>query len=114
MFKKLLSDKLNAISFWSSLFFFALSLIIVLINFTRFPPFLPLYNKLPWGYARLGHSYEIAIPIGIPIVFTILNIILSQYIYEKSPLLVRFIFLIILLSSLFTCIFVLKLILNIL
>src|SRR5579872_4419623 len=108
-FKTLLQDRIIQVSFWGSMLFFVVSCLVVAITYTHLPPFLPLYNKLAWGYARLGHTYEILIPIGIPLLLCIVNIFLGKYLYEKVPLLARFLFLITFLIALFTCIFIVKL-----
>lgn len=113
-FKKIFEDKIIYISFWVSVAFFVLSFIIVGLAYTHFPPFLPIYNKLAWGYARLGHTYEIFIPIGLPILLSVINLFLAKYTYEKLPLLSRFLLLVTLLIALFTLIFIIKLTLIIL
>lgn len=112
--KKLLHDKINLFSFWGSIAFFLASILVAGISYTHLPPYLPLYNKLAWGYARLGHTYEIAIPIVLPILLSIVNLFIAKYLYDKVPLLARFLALITLLIALFTFIFILKLTLIIL
>lgn len=114
MFKTILSDKINSVSLWGSSFFFLITILVVIISYSHLPPFLPLYNKLPWGYARLGNNYEILIPIITMIIIGAVNIFLGQNIYKRNPLLSRFLFLVVFLSSLFTCIFIVKLTLTIL
>lgn len=113
-FKELLKDKINLVSFWASVVFFLATCIIALIAYPHLPPYIPLYNKLAWGYARLGHTYEIVIPITLTLLLSISNILLARYLYEKYTLLARFLFLITCLISLFSCIFILKLTLIIL
>lgn len=113
-FKELLKDKIILTSFWGSILFFVIIFLVVALSYTHLPPYLPLYNKLAWGYARLGHTYEIAVPIIIPLILCTINVLLAKKVYEKFPLLARFLFLTALLISLFTCIFIVKLILIIL
>jgi hypothetical protein len=113
-FKRLLQDKIILVSFWGSIACFVMAAIVVALAYPHLPPFLPLYNKLAWGYDRLGHTYEIVIPYLIPLLFVVINTFLARTIYEKIPLLARFLFLINLLLSLFTCIFIIKLTLIIL
>lgn len=112
--KGLLVDKIISISLWVSISFYIISLGIIALTYSHLPPFLPIYNKLAWGYARLGHTYEIIIPVGIPILLSFLNIMIAKFIYAKMPLLARFLFLVTLLISLFTFIFIIKLTLIIL
>lgn len=79
--------------------------------FYRFlPPFIPLYNRLSWGYARLGNTYEIFIPLGIAAGFVVFNLWYSRKVQATSILIARFLFLANLLLSIFTAIFLLKLI----
>lgn len=113
-FKELFADNINLVSFWASVFFFAVVLIVVALTYSHLPPFLPIYNKLAWGYARLGHTYEIFVPVVIPFILCAANIFLAKKVYSKFPLLARFLFLTTLLLSLFTCIFIIKLTLIIL
>lgn len=113
-FKTLFADKIFFISFWTSVAFYGIAILIVAFAYPHFPPFLPIYNKLAWGYARLGRTYEILIPLTIPLLFSGINIFLAKYLYEKIPLLARFLFLVTLLTALFTFIFILKLTLIIL
>lgn len=113
-FKTLFSDRICLLCFWASVTLYVLALIIIIIAYRNFPPYLPLYNKLAWGYARLGHTYEIIIPVGIPLAFSLLNTFLAKYVYAKTPLLARFLFLVSLLTALFAFIFILKLTLIIL
>lgn len=113
-FKVLFADKIVFFSFWTSILFFILTLGIVALSYTDLPPFLPIYNKLAWGYARLGNTYEILLPILLPIFFTVCNLFAARYLYEKAPLLTRFLLLSTLLIALFTFIFILKLVLIIL
>lgn len=113
-FKQLFTDKIILYSFWLSIILFFIALVIVALTYAHLPPFLPIFNKLAWGYARLGNTYEIGIPLGIPIGLSILNIFLAKFFYSKTPLLSRFLFLVTLLLALFTCIFIIKLTLIIL
>ena len=113
-FKILFADKICLVSFWVSITLYVLALLIILIAYRNFPPFLPIYNKLAWGYSRLGNTYEIAIPVGIPLGFSLLNTFLAKYMYARTPLLARFLFLVSFLIALFAFIFILKLTLIIL
>lgn len=112
--KTLLKDNVLAISFWGSIALFLLTILVVAFSYHNLPPYLPLYNKLAWGYARLGQTYQIFIPIAIPLVFCIINFFLAKKIYPTAPLLARFLGLVSLLVALFTCIFIVKLTLIIL
>lgn len=97
-------------SFFASVLLLVTSIMYVLLQFYALPPFLPLYNKMPWGYGRLGGKAEIFIPIVLVTAFFIGNILSSSYIYPKIPLLARLIGFITFFLSLFSCIFVIKII----
>lgn len=71
----------------------------------RLPPFIPLYNQLPWGFDRLSDKIGIFIPVVMAFGFSFLNILISAFIYEKMPLIARIVqassFLIALLTLIF-------------
>lgn len=71
----------------------------------RLPPYIPLYNQLPWGFDRLSDKIGIFIPVAIAYGFSFINILISAFIYEKMPLIARIVhttsFLIILLTLIF-------------
>lgn len=86
LFKYFNTDKIVK---WSTLI--ALTLIffeIIYITFSYFslPPFIPIFNQLPWGEERLGTTVEIFFPVVITIVFFIFNFFLLNQLYEKMPL----------------------------
>ncbi len=91
--KKLFRDlRKDSVTFWGfviSGICIVLSLLFVAIFYHLLPPFIPIYNKLPWGYARLGTTVEFFIPIVLTIIFCIINVIFSMYVYKKEVLLAR-------------------------
>lgn len=87
-----------------------ISILFFLIKFSSLPPFLPIYNKMPWGYARLGTKIEMLIPLGIAMFFYSLNIMVSSKIYHQQPLLSRLIAMVSFFVSLISCIFALKIV----
>ena len=78
----------------------------VLITYTSLPPFLPLFNQMPWGESRLGAKIEIFLPILITVAFFIVNIILIARLYTSMPLASRIISITTLLITVLSCIFV--------
>lgn len=88
-FNYLREDKVIRYGFSISGALLLISILIPILLFHLLPPFLPLYNKLPWGYARLGTKMEFFIPLGIAIFYYFCNIFLAQYLYKKIPLLAR-------------------------
>lgn len=89
LFKDLRKDTVTLWGFIISILCILLSIISIGIFYTSLPPFLPVYNKLPWGYARLGTRLEFFIPVGLTILFAAINIIVSGIIYKKEVLLAR-------------------------
>lgn len=108
--KYILQDKFTFLGFLVSILLLLISVGFILVSLNSLPPYLPLYNKLPWGYARLGQKGEIFIPIGIVMVFLVGNIFTASYIYPKIPLLARLICLVSFFIALFTCIYVIKIV----
>lgn len=108
--KKLFADKIAgwSISISSSLLF--VSLVIILIAYRFLPPYVPLYNKLSWGYARLGHTFELFFPFLLVLLFLVINSYIGITVQQKVPLLSRFLFITTLTLSIFTTIFIVKLV----
>lgn len=112
--KKLYSDKITGWSFNISAFLWLACVLSILIAYRNLPPFLPLYNNMSWGYTRLGNTYEIFFPLGLTLICILLNTYLGLSFKERMPLLTRFLFITTLSISIFTTIFVVKLLLVIL
>lgn len=109
-YKHLMRDRVLSISFVGSLLFLVVSLVYVAISYAHLPPFIPIYNKMPWGYTRLGRTYEIFIPMGLTLIFFVMDIIFSAKMYERSPLLARLVSVVSFFLCLFSCIFIIKII----
>lgn len=86
----------------------------ILVFFFSLPPFLPLYNQMPWGENRLGSRLEIFLPVIITTAFFLLNFFLLTGLYEKLPLLSRMLSVTTLLITLLSAIFVVRTLLLIL
>lgn len=107
-FKYLREDKLL-----SRLFFLAFVLIIItvgyiLINYSKLPPLLPIFNQLPWGEKRLSQTIGIFIPSGVVFTILVFNIIVSSLSYPRSPLISRMFAVTSFLTSLLTLLFVIR------
>lgn len=75
---------------------FILSMILLLSSigyigfyYKKMPPFIPIFNQLPWGYSRITPTIYIFIPISLCFVFIISNLILTSLTYNKNPLIGR-------------------------
>lgn len=84
------ADKLTYRGFIFSLFLIILPLAYVLIYYKSLPPFIPLFNQLPWGLERIAPTIYIFIPIAIYIAVFLFNIIFTSVVYGKNPLIARF------------------------
>ena len=82
------------------------TVIYTLFYYFSLPPFIPIFNQMPWGMARLGTRVEIFMPIAIGIIFFLWNLFFMTKFYDKMPLLSRMLsattFLICLLTFIFT------------
>lgn len=112
-FNPVLTDKILFWGFSLSIFFLCFASLFVAIFFSQLPPFLPLYNELPWGYDRLGGKLEIFFPIGIALLFTISNVFFSTLLYKRNPLIARLLGGTTILICLTLCIYILQIIFHI-
>ncbi|QQG40878.1 MAG: hypothetical protein HYV37_00960 [Candidatus Levyibacteriota bacterium] len=89
-FKDLLEDKIIFGSIALSAFFCILQLFFLLFYLPKFPPVIPLYNQMPWGEERLATKSQIFIPLLMSVFIVISNFFCSYFIYNKMPLVARF------------------------
>lgn len=109
-FKKIQNDSVLSWTFWITIILIILMAIAISIAYTNIPPFIPLYNQMPWGYARLGKTYELfLLPISVLGVM-IGNIIVGTRLIGKIPLLARFLFITMASLALLTFIFIIRII----
>lgn len=88
-FSKFFQDKIIFFGFSITAFFIFTAFIIFLVSLRILPPYLPIYNQMPWGEQRLGTRLEIVIPIILVLVLGLSNLFFSKSIYEKMPLVAR-------------------------
>ncbi|MBI2622779.1 MAG: hypothetical protein HYW64_01660 [Candidatus Levybacteria bacterium] len=62
-FSTLRSDRILYVGFLLSVALIILTTVVILFLYRSLPPFIPLYNQLPWGESRLGTKIEIFIPV---------------------------------------------------
>lgn len=109
-FKDLINDKITFVGFTSSLFLWLGTSVFLLFSYATLPPFIPLYNKRPWGYDRLGSKLEISIPVLIMLVLYCINVYICIKFYAKNPLLARLIAIVTICLTLFFSILIGKII----
>jgi len=86
----------------------ALSLLFILLKFFSLPPFIPIFNQLPWGNQRLITRAGIFIPLILSVLVFILNLISSAFIYKKNPLIARIFAVTSFLIALMTLLFIIR------
>lgn len=89
LIKRIKADRIIKLSTYFSFGFLLLHLIYTSVSYNFLPPFLPLFNQMPWGEERLGVKIEIFFPFLISLSFFSLNFFLSVWLYEKLPLVSR-------------------------
>jgi len=107
-FKDVKSDKLTYRVFIATLFFILLPLPYILFSYRNLPPFLPIFNQLPWGQPRLAYTWSVFIPSIISLCILITNIVLSSVLYKKIPLVSRMLAVISFIIAILTLLFVFR------
>ena len=89
LFKKLKEDKLLFRSFSLNFSVIFISFVYIILNFGSLPPFIPIFNQLPWGEQRIAKTIWIfLLPIIAFLIFGA-NLIISTRFYKKNPLIAR-------------------------
>lgn len=107
-FKDITADKTITMAFFVNGFFIIATLIFISFSYGRLPPFIPIFNQLPWGEQRLGTTISIFVPVLVSLLILIINIITAALAYKKIPLVSRMLAAISLLTSILTFLFVIK------
>jgi len=101
-------DKTIAFAFFINIFFIVATIVFILVTYGRLPPFIPIFNQLPWGQERLGKTFTIFVPVVVSLLIFSINLLMSSIIYKKIPLIARMLAAISLLTSILTFLFVVK------
>lgn len=109
-FKYIQSDRILFTGFSISFFLAILIMASIALFYKSLPPFIPLYNQLPWGELRLGVKIAIFTPVLIGLSIVIINCILVSVLYQKIPLVCRILSVTSLLISIFLSLFIMRLI----
>lgn len=107
-FKGISADKTIASAYLINIFFIIAGVIYILISYGKLPPFIPIFNQLPWGEQRLGDTITIFIPVMVSLLILAINIFASVSIYKKIPLIPRMLATISLLTGILTFLFIVK------
>lgn len=102
-------DKIMLNEFVISFVILLITVGIVLINYKNLPPFIPIFNQLPWGNQRLTQTLGIFIPIILYFSVFVFNLFFSYMLYKKgNPLLGRIIAAVTLLIAVMNLIFIIR------
>jgi len=88
-FKKIQNDKILFFGFLISFILIVITFIFIILNIKHLPPFLPIFNQMPWGDERLGNKEQIFIPFFITLLLFVSNNVLSLKFYNTVPLISR-------------------------
>lgn len=107
-FKDIKSDKTIIPVFFINGLFIAVSVIFILFSYRNLPPFIPIFNQLPWGEQRLGPTFSIFIPVLVALLILAINISATAFIYKKTSLIARMLAAVSLLTSILAFLFIIK------
>jgi len=99
------ADKIVRRSSILSAILFILQTVYLCWTYIKLPPFVPVFNQMPWGDDRLGTRPEIALPLFISFAFAVFNLLLLAKLYKKTPLVSRILSITTLLITTLACIF---------
>ena len=75
-FKDILQDKTITSAFFINIFLIISAIAYILFSYGKLPPFIPVFNQLPWGEQRLGSQFTIFIPILSALLIFVINIVI--------------------------------------
>lgn len=87
--KDIRKDKITNIGFLATALIIIVIFIFILFFYRSLPPFIPVFNQLPWGEERLGETIMIFIPLLSTLLIFILNLIIATFVYKRIPLVSR-------------------------
>lgn len=110
LFKHITSDRTIITGTITSLVIIFCIFLYVFITYPNLPPFLPIFNQLTWGDARIATKEYIFLPVSLSVIIFVINLILSFFIYNKIPLIARFLVITNFLVSFFMLLFIIRII----
>lgn len=87
--KEMFSDKVTSSLILTNVFLLIITLSAILFFYHNLPPYIPLFNQMPWGTSRIATRSQIIFPFLVTAVLFIINFIVSTSFYKKLPYLVR-------------------------
>lgn len=89
-FKAILADKIVLSAYLGGVFISFFHFIFLLFSMPHLPPFIPLFNQMPWGQTRLATKTEILIPLVLGVSILVGNYVGASIFYQRLPLVARF------------------------
>ncbi|HLD01396.1 MAG TPA: hypothetical protein VJC10_00835 [Patescibacteria group bacterium] len=80
----------------------------VIFVYNKLPPYVPLFNQMPWGEARLAEKVDIFLPMLIATAVFLSNLLIAYIIYDKLILVSRIISITSFLATFLTMIFIIR------
>lgn len=107
-FNKLKDDKLLIRSFLLNFALIFISLVYTLLYLHSLPPFIPIFNQMPWGDQRIANSIWIFLLPFLALLVFVVNLFLSAAFYRKNPLISRLFSITSFLVSALTLLFIIR------
>jgi hypothetical protein len=108
--KNISSDKLALRGFFISLLLLLITVFYIVFSYPKLPPFIPIFNQLPWGNERLTSTLGVFISTIIFSFVFLFNIIFTSIVYNKNPLVARIVAAVTLILALMNFLFIVKII----
>jgi hypothetical protein len=109
-FSNIAADKLALRGFLISFLLMLITIVYILIYYSNLPPFIPIFNQLPWGNERLTITLGIFISTLIFGLIFLFNIVFTSIVYNKSPLIARIVAAVTLIIAFMNFLFIIKVI----
>ena len=88
-FNDMLKDKMVRMLLAIAFIFLIVHIFFIALFYPKLPPYIPFFNSMPWGEARLIPSFLLlSLPIVLITVF-ICNVAIALSLYRKFPLIAR-------------------------
>lgn len=111
VFKILQNDRTVLFSLMAATMLTIAHAAILTLSYSSLPPFLPLFNQLPWGEERLGEKHLVFLPLALAASSLLGNSFLSTALYRRVSLVSRMSAVTALLVSVLALLFVIRTIL---
>lgn len=86
LYKKLSADKIIIVSLAATSICLITSSICIAFFYRSLPPFVPVFNQMPWGYSRLTSTSMFFLPLFLSFLISIINTVIIYYFYDTMPL----------------------------